>query len=63
MTPAQSAFVVLAMLLGVAGFSLSVSHAAIPPLPRFKAARKQLAWLATLSLAASVALLAWSVRT
>ena len=63
MNPAQSAFVVLAMFLGVAGFSLSVSHSAIPPLPRFKAARKQIAWLATLSLAASVALLSWSLRT
>jgi len=42
---------------------LSVSHSAIPPLPRFKAARKQIAWLATVSLAASVALLSWSLRT
>ena len=62
MNPAQSAFVVLAMLLGVAGFSLSVSHSAIPALPRFKAARNQIAWLATLSLAASLALLSWSLR-
>ena len=37
MNPAQSAFVILAILLGVAGFSLSVSHSAIPALPRFKA--------------------------
>ena len=63
MTSVQSAFVVLAMFLGVAGFSLSVSHSAIPPLPRFKAARKQIAWLATVSLAASVALLSWGLRT
>ena len=62
MTSTQSAFVILAMLLGVAGFSLSASHSAIPPLPRFKAARTQIAWLATLSLAASVALLSWVSR-
>jgi hypothetical protein len=63
MSSAQSAFVILAMLLGVAGFSLSASHSAIPPLPRFKAARRQIAWLSTLSIAASVALLSWSLRT
>ena len=59
MTPAQSAFVVLATLLAVAGFSLSVSASAIPPLPRFRLARRQVGALAALSLAASIALLAW----
>jgi|HubBroStandDraft_5_1064220.scaffolds.fasta_scaffold568648_3 hypothetical protein len=63
MTSVQSAFVVLAMLFGVAGFSLSASHTAIPPLPRFKAARMQIAWLATASIAASVALLSWVARS
>ena len=62
MNPAQSAFAILAMLLGVAGFSLSVSASAIPPLPRFRRARNQVAWLATMSIAASLALLTWVMR-
>jgi hypothetical protein len=62
MSPAQSAFAVLAMFLGVAGFSLSVSASALPRLPRFRAARNEIAWLATVSIAASVAFLAWSFR-
>lgn len=62
MTPAQSAFVILAMLLGVAGFSLSVSASAIPPIPRFRLARRQVVMLAALSLAGSAALLSWVLR-
>jgi hypothetical protein len=60
--PAEPAFVVLAMLLGVAGFSLSASASAFPPLPRFRLARRQITTLAALSLAASLALLSWVVR-
>jgi hypothetical protein len=62
MNPAQSAFVVLALFLGVAGFSLSVSASAIPPLPRFRIARRQIVWLASLSFAASAALASWVLR-
>ena len=62
MSPTQPAFVVLAMILGVAGFSLSVSATAIPLLPRFRFARRQIAVLAGLSLAASLALISWVVR-
>jgi hypothetical protein len=62
MTPAQTAFFVLAMLLGVAGFSLSVSVSAIPSLPRFRIARRQMVMLAAASIAASVALLSWVLR-
>ena len=62
MSPAQSAFVVLAMLLGVAGFSLTVSAGAIPRLPRFRRARRQIVLLAAASLAVSAALLTWTLR-
>jgi hypothetical protein len=59
MTPAQSAFVVLATFLGVTGFSLSVSASAFPPLPRFRIAKRRIAALAGISLAASLALVSW----
>ena len=62
MSPAQSAYVVLATLLFVAGFSLSVSASAIPPIPRFRWARRRIAFLAGASLAASVALLSCILR-
>lgn len=62
MSVARSAFVILAMLLFVAGFSLSVSASAIPKLPSFRAARRQIVWLAGLSLAASLALVSFVVR-
>jgi asparagine N-glycosylation enzyme membrane subunit Stt3 len=62
MTPAQTAFFVLAMLLSVTGFSLAVSVSAIPALPRFRIARRQMVLLAVASLAASVALLSWVLR-
>ena len=62
MSSAQPAFAVLAMLLGVAGFSLTVSATAIPPLPRFRFARRRVAAIAALCLAASLALVAWMVR-
>jgi hypothetical protein len=61
MSAAQSALVVLAMFLGVAGSSLSVSAAAIPALPGFRDVRRKVAWLASLSLAASIALISWVV--
>jgi hypothetical protein len=62
MTPSQTAFFILAMLLGVAGFSLSVSASAIPSVPRFRIARRQIALLAAASLAASIALMSWVFR-
>jgi hypothetical protein len=62
MSPAQSAFVVLATLLGVSGFSLSVSASAIPSLPRFRIAKRRIAALAGVSLAASLALISWVLR-
>ncbi len=62
MTPAQTAFFVLAMFLGVAGFSLSVSASAIPALPRLRVARRNIALLAAVSLAASIALMSWVLR-
>ena len=62
MNPAEPAFVVLAMLLGVTGFSLSVSASTIPHLPRFRFARRQVAMLAGVCLAASLALVSFVVR-
>lgn len=62
MNPAEPAFVVLAMLLGVAGFSLSVSASTIPLLPRFRFARRRVAMLAAVCLAASLALVSFVVR-
>ena len=63
MRPVQAAFAALAMLLFVAGFSLSVSASAIPRLPCFRSARRQIAMLASASLAASIALISWVLRT
>ncbi len=62
MTLYQTPVFVLAMLLSIAGFSLSVSVTAIPALPRFRFARRQMMALAALTLAAGIALTAWSVR-
>lgn len=62
MTVYQTPVFVLAMLLGIAGFSLSVSVTAIPTLPRFRFARRQMMALAATSLAAGLALMVWSVR-
>ena len=63
MTPAQSAFAVLAMFLFVAGFSLTVSASVIPSLPRFRIAKRQVAWAATLCIAGSVAIFSWATRS
>lgn len=54
-TAAQSAFVVLGLLFGVAGFSLAVSARAIPP--RFRSARRQVWLLSGTSFAVSVTFL------
>ncbi|HUO93391.1 MAG TPA: hypothetical protein VMU22_10740 [Rhizomicrobium sp.] len=62
MSPAQSAFAVLAMFFFVAGLSLSVSASVIPGRPGFRIARRQIAWLATLCIAGSVAALSWVAR-
>ena len=62
MLAVQSAFVVLATLLGVAGCSFSVSATVIPRLPRFRIARRNVRLLAGASLAACAALLAWVFR-
>ncbi len=62
MNPAQSAFVVLAMLLGVAGFSFSTSAFAMPRIPRFRAARRNVRLLAGVSLGLCAVLLAWVLR-
>jgi hypothetical protein len=62
MSSVQPVFAVLAMLLGVAGFSLSVSASAIPRLPRFRFARRRVATVAGFCLAASLALISWLVR-
>lgn len=43
MSPAQSAFVMLATLFGVFGFSMPFSAFAMPPLPSFRNARR-MAW-------------------
>jgi hypothetical protein len=62
MSSAEPAFVVLAILLAVAGSSLSVSASAIPRIPRFRFARRRVAAIAGFCLAASLALIAWVVR-
>lgn len=58
----QSAFVVLATLFAVSGFSLSVSASTIPRLPRFRTARRQVWLLALASLALCGVLIATVVR-
>lgn len=56
----ETAGVVLATVLGVAGFCASVSALALPFSPMFGGARRA-AWLiAVAALATSVALIAWS---
>jgi hypothetical protein len=60
MSTLQTAGVILATMLGVAGFSMSVSALSLPRLPSFYGARR-IAWLvAAASLVASIALIAWS---
>ena len=61
--PVETALVVLAVALGVAAFSLGVSVQAIPRLPRFRGARRQIVWLASASFAASLAIFSWVLRT
>lgn len=62
MSPAQSAFVVLALLLGVSGFSASVSVGAIPRLPRFRVARRNVQLAGGVSLGLALILLAAVLR-
>ncbi|MGD0144548.1 MAG: hypothetical protein ABSC92_15450 [Rhizomicrobium sp.] len=60
MTAIDTAGAVLATILGVAGFCVSVSALSMPRLPSFAGARRA-AWLiAIAALAASIALIAWS---
>jgi hypothetical protein len=60
MSGLQTAGVILATMLGVAGFCLSVSALSMPRVPSFYGARRT-AWLvAAASLAASIALISWS---
>jgi hypothetical protein len=58
MIPMQSAFIVLATLLGTAGLSVSASALSIPHLPRFRDLRRQ-AWLLAGSSLALAFLLLW----
>jgi hypothetical protein len=62
MSPAQSAFIVLATLFGVFGFSLPFSALAMPPLPSFRRARDRVWMLAGASILACIAMLAWGLR-
>ena len=56
----ETAGVVLATILGVTGFCVSMSALAMPLVPAFRGARRA-AWLiAVASLAASIALISWS---
>lgn len=56
----ETAGVILATLLGVVGFCLSVSALSMPRVPSFYGARRT-AWLiAAASLVLSIALVAWS---
>ena len=60
MSELETAGVVLATILGVAGFCVSVSALSMPLLPMFRGARRT-AWLiAIAALAMSIALIAWS---
>jgi hypothetical protein len=63
MSAAQTAGVVLATLLGVAGFSVSVSALSMPRLPSFRRPRRA-AWLiAGAALALSFVLVVWATGT
>jgi hypothetical protein len=56
----ETAGVVLATILGVAGFCISVSALSMPLLPMFGGARRA-AWLIALAaMATSIALISWS---
>jgi hypothetical protein len=60
MSSLETAGVVLATILGVAGFCVSVSALSMPRVPSFYGARRA-AWLiAITALAASIALISWS---
>jgi hypothetical protein len=60
MNELKTAGVVLATVLGVAGFCVSVSALSMPLLPMFSGARRA-AWLiAIAAMAASIALISWS---
>jgi hypothetical protein len=52
--------VVLATMLGVAGFCVSVSVLAMPRVPSFYRARRVASLIAATSLAASIALISWA---
>ncbi|HWU24841.1 MAG TPA: hypothetical protein VN154_00435 [Rhizomicrobium sp.] len=62
MTAYQAPVFILAALLGIAGFSLCVSVAAIPDVPRLRLARRQIMALAATSLAAGLGLIVWVLR-
>jgi hypothetical protein len=63
MNELETAGVVLATVLGVAGFCVSVSALSMPLLPMFSGARRA-AWLiAIAAMAASIALISWSAGT
>ena len=63
MNELKTAGVVLATVLGVAGFCVSVSALSMPLLPMFSGARRA-AWLiAIAAMAASIALISWSAGT
>jgi len=60
MNTLETAGIVLATFLGVAGFCLSVSAPSMPLLPMFSGARRA-AWLiAIAAIATSIALISWS---
>ena len=60
MSEMEAAGVVLATILGVTGFCMSVSALSMPLVPTFRGARRA-AWLIALAaLAASIALISWS---
>jgi len=60
MSEMEAAGVVLATILGVTGFCMSVSALSMPLAPTFRGARRA-AWLIALAaLAASIALISWS---
>lgn len=62
MSPAQSAFVMLATLFGVFGFSMPFSALAMPPLPSFRNARRMAWTLAAAGLFGCIVLLDWVRR-
>jgi len=60
MSGLQTGGIILATMLGIAGFCMSVSALAMPKVPSFYGARR-VAWLvAAASLVAGIALISWS---